>query len=218
MALITSLSTEDLERFSSKAVAFACAGFASSPFTERSEELRLASVCLCCKLLARTMVLSTSITCVNMCVEPLTAALTMGLGDAFPDMKQACASAVTLLSRLAPQHLCGRFVATIRALSANISHQHAKTRLATLEALAFLFQTQHVNVDDREQLRSSLISSFQCTLCDRSYATDPVSKLSIHESRSILGLHGACDTASWSPVVKQAKFSLFADSRRGHAG
>mmetsp|Transcript_25407 Transcript_25407/g.101244 ORF Transcript_25407/g.101244 Transcript_25407/m.101244 type:complete len:719 (-) Transcript_25407:911-3067(-) len=169
MALITSLSTEDLERFSSKAVAFACAGFASSPFTERSEELRLASVCLCCKLLARTMVLSTSITCVNMCVEPLTAALTMGLGDAFPDMKQACASAVTLLSRLAPQHLCGRFVATIRALSANISHQHAKTRLATLEALAFLFQTQHVNVDDREQLRSSLISSFQCTLCDRSY-------------------------------------------------
>jgi hypothetical protein len=72
--------------------------------------------------------------------------LVSALTDRFPEGKRAAATAISNLCRIAPWSINLHFVALMIELSTNLSHQHAKTRLLTLDAIvdAYLTVSQHL--------------------------------------------------------------------------
>ena len=108
--------------------------FGSQPFREPVEELRLKLIETCTKILHQAAS-ELSYERSHPITDILAFSLVSALTDRFPEGKRAAATAISNLCRIAPWSINLHFVALMIELSTNLSHQHAKTRLLTLDAI-----------------------------------------------------------------------------------
>mmetsp|Transcript_5834 Transcript_5834/g.10193 ORF Transcript_5834/g.10193 Transcript_5834/m.10193 type:complete len:908 (+) Transcript_5834:49-2772(+) len=110
---------------------------AETPFPEQSEEIRLELVELLTLLLRNPVCKDT----VSRDLTKVARILAKTCGDNFPDNKKQCAVCCVTLCQNFPDMIHYHFESLIIAVLGNMSHQHAKVRQSSLEAVKHLVMT-----------------------------------------------------------------------------
>lgn len=105
--------------------------FGSLPFKEPVEELRLRLIEACSAVLLQSELGDDS----QELTQHFACCLKQALSDTYPDSKRSAAIAISKLCKIAPQSIQLHFVNLTKSLALNLGHQHAKTRIITIDAI-----------------------------------------------------------------------------------
>lgn len=111
-----------------------CNRINEQPFPESAEELRLQVAELLQQLLPKLQAHADAAEVKDM-HNTIILALLKASADSFPAVKRACGELICSIALLDPETVRLHAKPLIKALTANASHQHAKTRIVSLEAI-----------------------------------------------------------------------------------
>jgi dynein assembly factor 5 len=134
------------------------------PFAEPAEEIRLVLVQLLTSILKREETWSV----IPDVIEPLALIMTKSLTDQFPDVKKECTICIRLVAKASKESLRAHVTPLVKAVVANMGHQHSKVRQTGVQALAVLLPC--VGADGVEKLldeKEVLLPMLRKTVYDR---------------------------------------------------
>ena len=109
-----------------------CQRIGENPFPEPAEELRLLLVEITSKLFRFCTCKSSNVEEIsNVVLE----SLCKTLNDNFPAVKRSCAELISISSTITPKAVQLHLRSLLKGLTANVLHQHAKTRILSLKAI-----------------------------------------------------------------------------------
>ena len=146
-----------------------CQRIGETPFPESAEELRLLVSEILSSLLqffSAKNIIGEEISHINGIILE---ALCKALNDNFPAVKRSCAELISAITILSPKVVQLHLKSLLKGLSINVLHQHAKTRILTLQAIGDAI-TCATQAEYESLMNESILSLFSRLLSDRSSA------------------------------------------------
>eukprot|EP01035_Chromulina_nebulosa_P032645 gene32645-43625_t len=106
-----------------------------NPFPEPAEELRLLLVEIITKIFRFYISKSSNVEEIYNLSNVVLDSLCKTLNDNFPAVKRSCAELISICSALSPKVVQLHLKSLLKGLTANVLHQHAKTRILSLQAI-----------------------------------------------------------------------------------
>lgn len=144
-----------------------CARFGDDPFPEPVEELRLRLIEICNAVLLRLAQDQASKSSA-LIVDELLPALTHALTDSLSEAKRAAGTALRQVCKIAPWQVPPHILVVTKHLTSNLAHQHAKTRVAMLEALIDVLCASSASEALSKNLIEVVLPAFSAISRDRS--------------------------------------------------
>ncbi|CAM9386582.1 unnamed protein product [Chrysoparadoxa australica] len=160
--------TEDTKSLALRIAPAVAARIGETPFVEVAEEVRLLELQLLEELLGRD---SAKDWCSEI-AQDMAKSVSHGLADSFAEVKRKCCSIVIQAATIDPAVARLHQEQLMRPLTANLGHQHSKTRQMTLQAIGALITCGADSLD--KMIKELLLPQFSHLVYDRTPAVRKV--------------------------------------------